>query len=50
MLPFHQQMVEELVESDGLTILAAGLGLITVRTKVLFSNGGGGEGLCGNWR
>ena len=27
MLPFHEQMVAELLEQDGLTVLAAGLGL-----------------------
>ena len=35
MLPFHQQMVGELLEEDGITVLACGLGLVKVLASLL---------------
>jgi hypothetical protein len=35
MLGFHEQIVSELVEGDGVTVLAAGLGLVKVLAALL---------------
>ena len=35
MLPFHESIVSELVEADGVSVLAAGLGTVQVMAALL---------------